>query len=41
MQTLPLAPGDVAALADEFEGRPAEDLLIWAAERFPGPIVLT
>ena len=41
MQTLPLAPGDAAALADEFEGRPAEDLLIWAAERFPGRIVLT
>ena len=41
MQTLPLAPGDVAALADEFEGRPAEGLLTWAAERFPGRIVLT
>ncbi len=41
MQTLPLAPGDVTALADEFEGRSAEDLLIWAAERFPGRIVLT
>jgi len=41
MQTLPLAPGDVAALADEYEGRPPEDLLIWAAERFPGRIVLT
>lgn len=37
----PLSRQDVDALAEEFEGRPAQDVLAWAAERFDGRIVLT
>jgi len=41
MTTLPLLPDEVAALADDFEDRPAQDVLAWAADRFAGRIVLT
>lgn len=41
MQTLPLDPAEVEALADDFEDRSAEELLLWAADRFEGRIVLT
>jgi phosphoadenosine phosphosulfate reductase len=39
--TLPLTPVDVDRVATEFEGRTAEEVLGWAAERFAGRIVLT
>jgi phosphoadenosine phosphosulfate reductase len=39
--TLPLSRVDVEGLAQEFEHRPAEDVLEWAADRFAGRIVLT
>jgi phosphoadenosine phosphosulfate reductase len=39
--SLPLSPADVEGLADEFEGRSAQDVLAWAAGRFAGRIVLT
>ena len=41
MATLPAPPDEIRALADAFEDRPAEDVLRWAAERFPGRTVLT
>lgn len=41
MSTTSIAPADIAALADEFESRPAEDLLVWATDRLAGRIVLT
>ena len=41
MSTLTLSRADVDALADEFEGRTAQELLRWAMERFAGRIVLT
>lgn len=41
MSTLTLSRADVDALADEFEGRTAQELLGWAVERFAGRIVLT
>jgi phosphoadenosine phosphosulfate reductase len=34
-------PDEIAQLAEEFESRPAEDVLAWAADRFGGRIVLT
>ena len=40
MSTL-LSPEDFRILADEMEGRPAEEVLAWAADRFAGRIVLT
>ena len=40
MSTL-LSHEDFRILADEMEGRPAEDVLAWAADRFAGGIVLT
>jgi phosphoadenosine phosphosulfate reductase len=36
-----ISPEDSRILADEMEGRPAEDVLAWAADRFAGRIVLT
>jgi phosphoadenosine phosphosulfate reductase len=41
MPTVPLAPREVASLADELESRPAEEVLAWAAQRFAGRMVLT
>lgn len=41
MGTGTLSPDAVAALADRFETRSAEEVLAWAAERFAGRIVLT
>jgi phosphoadenosine phosphosulfate reductase len=41
MSTLPPSRADVDALADEFEGRTAQELLAWAVDRFAGRIVLT
>ena len=40
MSTL-LSHEDFRILADEMEGRPAEEVLAWAADRFAGGIVLT
>jgi phosphoadenosine phosphosulfate reductase len=37
----PLSANEIADLADRFEGRPAEEILAWAAEHFEGRIVLT
>src|SRR6185437_14851047 len=39
--TLPIDREEAARLADEFEARPAEDVLRWAAERFAGRVVMT
>lgn len=41
MATAALTHEEIDALADDFEQRPAEALLTWAAERFAGEIVLT
>lgn len=41
VRTAPRSPQEVDALAERFERRPAEELLAWAAEAFPGRIVLT
>jgi phosphoadenosine phosphosulfate reductase len=38
---LPISADEAADLADEFESRPAEDLLRWTAERFGERAVLT
>ena len=38
---LPISLDEAAELADEFESRPAEDLLRWTAERFGERAVLT
>ncbi|HEU0194230.1 MAG TPA: phosphoadenylyl-sulfate reductase [Gaiellales bacterium] len=39
--TLPIDRQEAARLADEFEQRPAEDVLRWAAGRFAGRVVMT
>jgi phosphoadenosine phosphosulfate reductase len=39
--TPPLDGDEVAALADELEPASAEEVLAWAADRFPGRVVLT
>jgi phosphoadenosine phosphosulfate reductase len=39
--TLTVSHEDCRIIADELEGRPAEDVLTWAADRFAGRIVLT
>nr|WP_217912910.1 phosphoadenylyl-sulfate reductase [Miltoncostaea marina] len=39
--SLSLSAEEVEQLAEEFEGRSAQDLLAWAVERFAGRIVLT
>ena len=41
MTLLPLSPDDSDELAARFESRPAEELLLWAADRFAGRITLT
>ena len=41
MTTVPLAAEEIDELASDFEGRPAEELLEWAADRFSQRIVLT
>lgn len=41
MNTLPHSPADIEALADHFETRSPEELLMWAADQFAGRIVLT
>lgn len=41
MNTLPFSHDDIEALATRFESRTAEELLLWAADRFDGRIVLT
>jgi phosphoadenosine phosphosulfate reductase len=41
VSTVPLPYEDVDALAEEFEDRPAEDVLAWAVERFAGRILIT
>ncbi len=41
METVHSTPEEIADLAERFENRPAEDVLTWAAERFPGRIILT
>lgn len=41
MNTLPLSRADVDQLSEEFESRPAQELLAWAVDRFDGRIVLT
>ncbi|MCU0307573.1 MAG: phosphoadenylyl-sulfate reductase [Thermoleophilia bacterium] len=41
VRALPMSPAEVDALAEEFEPRPAEDVLAWAVDRFAGRIVLT
>ena len=38
---LPISVDEAASLADEFESRPAEDLVRWTAERFGERAVLT
>src|SRR5581483_7620412 len=38
---LPISAAEAEALADEFEARPAEDLLRWTVERFGPRVVLT
>jgi hypothetical protein len=38
---VPISPDEAAGLADEFESRPAEDLVRWTAERFGDRAVLT
>ena len=38
---LPLSAAEADGLAEAFESRPAEDILRWTAERFPGTAVLT
>jgi phosphoadenosine phosphosulfate reductase len=41
VSTLAVSHEDVRGLADEMEGRTAEEVLAWAADRFAGRIVLT
>jgi phosphoadenosine phosphosulfate reductase len=41
VNTLPLSRADVDQLSEEFESRPAQELLAWAVDRFDGRIVLT
>ena len=41
MSTLAVSHQDLRTISDELEGRSAEDVLAWAADRFAGRIVLT
>ena len=41
MSTLAVSNEDFRIISDELEGRPAEHVLAWAADRFAGRIVLT
>lgn len=41
MNALPVSPDDTEELAGRFESRSAEELLLWAADRFDGRIALT
>ena len=41
MTASPLSASEIAALADRFEDRTAQEILAWSAERFEGRVVLT